>query len=87
MSMHAVRGGRGFALPIFNISTRKGRVVNTMSQPLYPTGKNIGTHFMGGWGRSQCQSVGVWRKSLAPTGVQNLDHPAQSKSPHVQIGE
>jgi len=39
MPMQALRGGGGMTLPIFNLCTMRGRVVNTKTQPLYPTAK------------------------------------------------
>jgi hypothetical protein len=42
------RGGRGTALPILNLGTRRGWVVSTTPQPLYPR-ERPGTHCAGGW--------------------------------------
>jgi hypothetical protein len=42
------RGGRGIALPILNLGTRRGWVVSTTPPPFYPR-ERPGTHCTGGW--------------------------------------
>src|SRR5215469_4623858 len=44
----ALRGSRGIALLILNLSTRRGWVVSTTPRPLYPR-ERPGTHCRGGW--------------------------------------
>jgi hypothetical protein len=60
---------------IFILSTRRGRVVNTMTQLLYPLRKHSNTHFTG--------SMEGYRqeKISCPHQGSKLDHPAHSKSP------
>jgi len=45
MPMQALRGGGGMMLPIFNLSTSRGRVVKTKTQPLNPTAKALQSPF------------------------------------------
>jgi hypothetical protein len=44
----AQRRSRGIALLILDLSTRRGWVISTMPQPLYPR-ERPGTHCTGGW--------------------------------------
>jgi len=67
MRMQALRGGGGMMLPIFNLSTSRGRVVNTKTQPLYPTAKALPYPFYRRLGGPHRQSGGEQRgENLSP---------------------
>ena len=71
MPMQALRGGGGMMLHIFNLSTRKGRVVNTKTQPLYPTAEELQYPF---YRRLGGPPQAVWRGliDLFAIGFENL---------------
>jgi len=64
---HTERGGNVIALSIIKLGARRGWVVNTTTQPLYPQEKRTITHHTAGW-----DSWPMWtsKENLVPTGVQ-----------------
>jgi hypothetical protein len=71
------RGGKGIALHILNLGTRRGWVVSTMPRLLYPWDRPS-THCTGGW-VSPRAGLDV-AKNLDPTGILSTDCPARSQS-------
>jgi hypothetical protein len=62
---------------MLDLGARRGWVVNTMPQPLYPGRDPVPNVQEAGWA-----PVPVWTcgKNLAPTGIRSLDRPARSQS-------
>jgi hypothetical protein len=65
------------ALPILELSTKRGWVVSTTLWPLYPRKDPVPIVQDARWAPGP-----VWTcvKNLAPTGIQPPDHPAHSQS-------
>jgi hypothetical protein len=73
----AQSGSRGIALLILNLGARRGWVVSTTPQPLYPRERS-GTHRTRGWvGPRAGLEVA---KNIAPAGMRSPDCPARSQS-------
>ena len=82
MKVQALRGGGSMMLPIFNLSTRRSRVVNTKILSLYPTVKGSSTHFTEKWVAPTGSLEGNREEKIScPHQGSKLDHPAHSKSP------
>jgi hypothetical protein len=73
------RGGRGIALPILNLSTRRGWVISTTPPLLNPGKDMVPIVKEAGWAPGP-----VWTcaKNFAPTGIQSPDRPARSQLLH-----
>jgi hypothetical protein len=59
-------GGRGIALLFLDLGARRGWVVSTTPQPLYPR-ERLGTHCTGGWVGPRA-GLDVREKSRPPPG-------------------
>jgi hypothetical protein len=68
---------RRYSSTILDLGTRWRRMVSFMPQPLYPIGKSLGAHWVGGWVdlRTGLDAVEWVQKSLAP---------ARNRNPAVQ---